>query len=43
MAITGPKFAGPVQKHLVFVNQGGNWVVQHDAAIALIQAATAIN
>lgn len=43
VAITGPKFAGPVQKHLVFVNQGGNWVVQHDAAIALIQAATAIN
>lgn len=41
VAISGPKFAGPVQKHLVFVNQGGNWVLQHDAAIALIQAATA--
>lgn len=43
VAITGPKFAGPVDKHLVFVNQGGNWVLQHDAAIALIQAATATN
>lgn len=43
VAISGPKFAGPVQKHLVFVNQGGNWVLQHDAAIALIQAATATN
>lgn len=43
VGITGPKFAGPVNKHLVFVNQGGNWVLQHDAAIALIQAATAIN
>ncbi len=43
VAISGPKFAGPVQKHLVFVNQGGNWILQHDAAIALIQAATATN
>src|ERR1700744_4332127 len=43
VAISGPKFAGPVDKHLVFVNQGGNWVLQHDAAIALIQAATATN
>lgn len=43
VAISGPKFAGPVEKHLVFVNQGGNWVLQHDAAIALIQAATATN
>ncbi len=43
VAISGPRFAGPVQKHLVFVNQGGNWVLQHDAAIALIQAATATN
>ena len=41
VAITGPKFAGPVTKQLAFVNQGGNWVMQHDAAIALIQAATA--
>lgn len=43
VGISGPKFAGPVNKHLVFVNQGGNWVLQHDAAIALIQAATAMN
>lgn len=43
VGISGPKFAGPVNKHLVFVNQGGNWVLQHDAAIALIQAATATN
>jgi hypothetical protein len=41
VAISGPKFAGPVEKHLVFVNQGGNWILQHDAAIALIQAASA--
>lgn len=43
VAIAGPKFAGPVSKQLVFVNQGGNWMLQHDAAIALIQAATATN
>ncbi|ORW28842.1 hypothetical protein AWB91_02145 [Mycobacterium paraense] len=43
VAISGPRFAGPVEKHLAFVNQGGNWVLQHDAAIALIQAATATN
>lgn len=41
VAISGPKFAGPVTKHLVFINQGGNWILQHDAAIALIQAASA--
>jgi hypothetical protein len=41
VAIAGPKFAGPVSKQLVFVNQGGNWVLQHDAAIALVQAASA--
>jgi hypothetical protein len=40
VAISGPKFAGPVTKHLAFVNQGGNWILQHDSAIALIQAAT---
>jgi len=40
VAISGPKFAGPVTKHLAFVNQGGNWILQHDAAIALIQAST---
>jgi hypothetical protein len=43
VAIAGPKFAGPVTKQLLFVNQNGNWVLQHDAAIALIQAATATN
>jgi hypothetical protein len=40
VAISGPKFAGPVTKHLAFINQGGNWVLQHDSAIGLIQAAT---
>jgi hypothetical protein len=40
VAISGPKFAGPVTKHLVFIDQGGNWILQHDAAIALMQAAT---
>ena len=40
VAISGPKFAGPVTKHLAFINQGGNWVLQHDAALALLQAAT---
>jgi hypothetical protein len=40
VAISGPKFAGPVGKHLMFIDQGGNWVLQHDSAIALIQAAT---
>ncbi len=43
VAITGPKFAGPVTKNLAFVNEGGNWIMQHDAAIALVQAATATN
>ena len=43
VAITGPKFAGPVSKPLVFVDQGGNWVIQHDAALALVQAASATN
>jgi hypothetical protein len=40
VAISGPKFAGPVTKHLAFVDQGGNWIMQHDSAIGLIQAAT---
>jgi hypothetical protein len=43
VAISGPRFAGPVTKNLAFVNEGGNWIMQHDAAIALIQAATATN
>ncbi len=41
VAITGPKFAGPVTKQLAFVNANGNWILQHDAAIALIQTASA--
>ena len=40
VAISGPKFAGPVTKHLAFVSQGGNWIMQHDSAIGLIQAST---
>src|SRR6201988_4017370 len=40
VAITGPKFAAPVSRNLLFINQGGNWVLQHDPAIGLIQAAT---
>jgi hypothetical protein len=40
VAISGPKFVGPVSKHLLFIDQGGNWIMQHDSAIALIQAAT---
>jgi hypothetical protein len=40
VAISGPKFAGPVTKHLAFIDQGGNWILQHDSAIGLIQAAT---
>jgi hypothetical protein len=40
VAISGPKFAGPVTKHLMFINQGGNWILQHDSALALLQAAT---
>jgi hypothetical protein len=43
VAITGPKFAGPVNKQLAFVDQGGTWVLQHAAALALVQAATATN
>ncbi|MFZ0718722.1 hypothetical protein [Mycobacterium sp.] len=43
VAITSPKFAGPVNKQLAFVDQGGTWVFQHAAALALVQAATAVN
>lgn len=43
VAITGPKFAGPVNKQLAFVNSGGTWEIQHEAAIALVQAASATN
>ncbi|MBS4727154.1 hypothetical protein MSM1_01815 [Mycobacterium sp. SM1] len=41
VAISGPKFAGPVTKHLLFVNEDGNWVLSHDSALALLQASTA--
>ena len=41
VAISGPKFAGPVTKNLAFVNEGGNWILQHDSALALLQAAAA--
>jgi hypothetical protein len=41
VAILGPKFAGPVSKNLAFVNEGGNWILQHDSALALVQAASA--
>ena len=40
VAISGPKFVGPVTKNLLFLNQGGNWILQHQAALALLQAAT---
>lgn len=40
VAISGPKFAGPVIKHLMFVDQNGTWMLQHDSALALLQAAT---
>jgi len=43
VAISGPKFAGPVEKKLAFIDQGGTWVLQHEAAIALVQAASATN
>jgi hypothetical protein len=43
VSITGPKFAGPVEKSLAFIDQDGTWVLQHDAALALVQAATAVN
>jgi len=41
VAISGPKFAGPVVKLIVFTNVGGNWILQQDAALALLQAAAA--
>ena len=43
VSISGPKFAGPVVKYLVFANLGGNWVLQEDAALALLQAAASTN
>jgi hypothetical protein len=41
VAISSPKFAGPVIKPLVFINQDGTWKLQHQAALALLQTATA--
>lgn len=41
VAISGPKFAPPVTKNLLFLDQGGYSILQHDAALALLQAATA--
>ncbi len=41
VAITGPKFASPVSQHLTLVNQGGGWMLQHDSALALLNASTA--
>lgn len=38
---TGPKLAAPVTQNYTFVNQGGNWTMQHDSALALLQTATA--
>jgi hypothetical protein len=40
VAITGPKLAGPVGKHLLFADVNGNWELTHDSALALLQAAT---
>ena len=40
VAISGPKFTGPVCKQLIFVNQGGNWILSHDSALALLRTAT---
>ena len=40
VATSGPKFIGPVSKQRMFVNQGGNWILSHDSALALLQAAT---
>jgi hypothetical protein len=38
---TGPKLAAPVTQNYTFANQGGNWVMSHDSAVALLQTATA--
>ncbi|BBU22101.1 hypothetical protein [Mycobacterium xenopi] len=38
---TGPKLAAPVTQNYTFVNQGGNWMMSHDSAVALLQTATA--
>jgi hypothetical protein len=41
VAISGPKLAAPVTQNYTFVDQGGSWIMSHDSAIALVQAATA--
>jgi hypothetical protein len=38
--VTGPKYPAPLTQHMAFTNQGG-WAVQHDSALALIQAISA--
>lgn len=38
--ITGPKNPAPITQHMAFVDQGG-WKVQHDSAVALMQAISA--
>jgi hypothetical protein len=40
VAITGPKYPAPLTQHLAFADQGG-WTVQHDSALALMQAISA--
>jgi len=40
VAISGPKLSAPVTKNVTFINQGG-WVLSHDSATELVQAATA--
>jgi hypothetical protein len=41
VATSGPKLAAPITQNLTFVNEGGNWMMRHDSALALLQAATA--
>ncbi|MBV9319737.1 MAG: hypothetical protein JO106_07460 [Mycobacterium sp.] len=41
VATSGPKLAAPVTQNYTFVNEGGNWVMAHDSAMALLQVATA--
>ena len=33
VAVSGPKFAGPVTQNVTFVNQGGNWVLSRGSAM----------
>jgi hypothetical protein len=43
VAMTGPKFPAPVTNPLIFIDQGGTWVMQHDSALALVKAASTVN